>query len=510
LRLEYFVCDWYTNVNCENSESFYNLNDQIGNTMGGSSKKEMMNSARDIIMFPQQTANGKNKGGDMFSNYPSQLGSPLGINGGGPARGNLNLAQPTAGGGGNAKYPAGGPQRGANGGGGTVYVNSLGQLSTDKDSGFDPKHSFILKPDVDSNFDLDVRVPSNAFDTLKGIGNSYSFGFPGDGAPTRGSEDLSEPVDPAAFLANQQYLPPYAGGPNRQIYTYPQDAQSLGPNNIPAILPEYTGQLNQKLSAQSPKYPTAQVYGPPPPAQPAAQTRYQQPQSGNQARPQPASQNRNQQQGNQQRQQQQPQRSYQQPQQALPAQTRYPSAANSNQQANHHQQSQPVRLYQQPQSQQRQQPSFSQQPQPFRPQSQQIERRQFNVPQAGGNHNHNRNGGGGGGGGGHHHQQQQQNGNRGGGGGGNGNGGNRQSNDDYLRNFLRDKIHIHHDKVGLVELIQRLFHPASTQQRVVSADVIPSPARESYSFTYDGQGASSPHQHQHQHKHTGSCGHQGY
>lgn len=87
------------------------------------------------------------------------------------------------------------PQRGANGE--PVYVNSIGQLSTEDNAGFDPKKSFIIRPDKDSQFDQDFRIPSNSFDSIKGIGNSYSFGFPGDSTPQRGSADLSEPVDPA-------------------------------------------------------------------------------------------------------------------------------------------------------------------------------------------------------------------------------------------------------------------------------------------------------------------------
>jgi hypothetical protein len=79
-----------------------------------------------------------------------------------------------------------------------------------------------------------------------------------------------------------------------------------------------------------------------------------------------------------------------------------------------------------------------------------------------------------------------------------------------LRNFLKDKTHIHHDKMQLVELIQRLFVPASTKTRVVSADVQSSPG-ESFSFTYDDeQGTPSHSNYQSVHQHSGTCGHQGY
>lgn len=462
---EYFVCDWYMNVNCENSENFYGLNNLIGKPMETFSKKELMNSARDIIMFPKQTTNfDPSTNGDMYNNYPSEFGSSLGITSSGdsrvPSRGSLNLGQPTAGSGNfpsspyspNPLAPSGVlPTRGANGG--TVYVNSLGQLSTDEDAGFDPKRSFILRTDKDSNFDQDLRIPSNSFDTLKGIGNSYSFGIPGgNNAPSRGSADLSEPVDPSEYLNNQNdpYLTPFN---RKQLYTYPHDAQSQGLNNLQGILPEYTGQINTKLAAQSPKYQAPQVYGPA-----AIQTQSQQ--SISSSRPQ---------------QPQQPQRLYQQPHQTVKQQ----------QQQNAYKPAQPIRLYQQPQ-----------QPQPFRAQNQQpIERRQFNAaPQNNGYQTRGNLKKGNG-----NYQQQPQS-------------GNKQNNNDYLRNFLKDKTYIHHDKVQLVELIQRLFVPPHQKTRVVSADVQPS-LGESFSFSYDDdQGSPSNTQSNYQsgHQHSGTCGHHGY
>lgn len=516
--LGFFVCDWYQSVKCEESENFYNLNNQIGNNMNGYSKKELMNSAREIIMFPQQTPNYNPAMKNIYSNYPTQLGTQLGINGGGrPSGGSLNLGQSTTAVG---NYPYNPvttngvlPQRGANGG--TVYVNSLGQLSTDRDSGFDPKHSFILRPDKDSTFDQDIRIPSNSFDTLKGIGNSYSFGFPGqNNAPIRGSEDLSEPYDPAAY-GNDQYLPPHLNGQNRkQLYTYPHDAQSHGQNNIKGILPEFTGQMNTKLIAKNPKLKASQVYGPPAlHAQPASQNRFQQPNAQSPSSPRRFQQLNNQspaskfnqpqsqhvvpsQTGSQQLQTQSysPQRLYQQPHQTV--------KANAQQ---NHQQSPTVRLYQQPHNLQQQQ-SFkpvSQQPQPFRPQNQQIERRQFNVPhQSNGLQNKNSISNG--------NQPlqhpQQSNGIR------NSPNGNKQSNEDYLRSLLKEKTHIHNDKVQLVELIQRFFVPSSANARVVSADVVPSKASESYSFTYSEDEATNTKSnyqlaHSGLHQHTGTCGH---
>lgn len=597
--LEFFVCDWYRNVDCENSERFYNLNDQLGNTMGGASKNDMTDSAREIIMFPQQTP-AYSPENDIYSDYPSQLGSSLGINGG-PSRGNglsqgsSNFGQTSSsldnfpnfstsggpsdgssgsrggsggpsrgsGGSGGPSRGSGGPSGGsggsrvpgsAGGNGGTVFVNNLGQLSTDKDSiGFDPKASFFLKPEKDSEFDKD------SFDPIKGIENSYSFGFPdgSNNSPIRGSADLSEPVDPSAFPTGDEYLPP------KQLFTYPHDD----------IAPEFTGKINTELAAQSPKYEAPGIYGPAVSPQSASPNRYQQPsQSTQQNRyqdPNVQKQSQPQRPHQQLQRAQSPSSSYQQPQQPSslyqqpkqpsslyqqpqqpsslyqqpsspsnqyqqPQQSQAPSSlydqpssdSNSYQQPSsssgfqrqpsapsglyqqpsaptslyqqpqkpsvpsglyqqpqnfaQRQQSQPSGLYQQPHSSQNQQ-AF--QPQAFRPQSQQSERRQFNVP------------------------QNNQNGNS----YSNGNG---QSNQEYLHNLLKDKTHIHEDKQQLTELIQRFFVPAATQERVVSTEVFPSPAKESYSFTYEGEGASSNNNNNYQparsgnHQHTG--GHQGY
>lgn len=596
--------------------------------------KDVMNSVREMILFPQKDSKlSAAKGQGMFDNYPSDLASPLGINGGGTPgfRGSANLGLPTDGNspsggsgspssasgvnpprfgspgsssspgdsssrggtksspggssspGGNPSSPGGlsvssfgspgtssnpsglpisptslssGSKRPSGSGGpgskdGTVYVNSLGQLSTEKDSGFDPKQSFILKPDADSTFD-----------PLKGIDNSYSFGFPGESnTPSRGSEDLSEPVDPSAFGLDQ-FSSALNGQNPKQIYTYPHGAEAQNQQGLPGILPEYTGKLNTQLAAQGPSYQAPQVYGPLIPSGVASpQTAFQQPASpsgferpngqslltspSNFRNPQsqqqngfnrPSSNQGTAQQnsgtqpgngqgprfGNQQGSSQQPQKLYQQPSQQS-ARPNIGSQPQNGQETRFGTQpgggpaQQPQRLYQQPnqQSATRQnygnQPSNgqsqnfdnqqgsqhgngqpnqynsnSQQPQPFKARNQQADRRQFNLPQSNNN-------------------QQQSNvptnySNR-----------NGQSNEEYLRNLLKDKTHIHHDKSQLVELIERLFVPPPS--RVVSAEVIPSPARESYSFTYNEDSPSNLHNSYQQapsghHQHSGSCRHQ--
>lgn len=445
---EYFVCDWYMNVDCANSEQYYGLNEQIGN---GLSMNDFMNQAKEMVSFPRKLtnrngANNNNNARKQGTNRtPPSKSIQLPAN---PTRGSANLGEPT-----NANYPYSStsgngnglsPQRGTSGG--VIYVNSLGQLSTDKDSGFDERNSFILRTDKDSTFDQDFRIPSNSFDTLKGIGNSYSFGIPGS-VPMRGSEDLSEPVDPAE-LKNDRYLPPsssYVKNVPKQIYTYPNDA-----NRRPTFNPEHTGQINSKLAANSPKFQPPQVYGP-------AITGF--PGSNSEQRP---------------------------PQIAKPK--------NVAQQS-------PLKLYQAPRAPQMAQPQqfrsrAAAAPKQQQQQKQNIERRNFNAAPAQPQQ--------------HYHQQQQK--------------GrpavsqaqiqansrsspvSNQSNEGFLRHLFKDVTHIHNDKSKLVELIQRLFVSPSTNARVVSADVYPSQASESYVFTYPDDHAASENRNSQARSHPGNCG----
>lgn len=551
------------NVDCQNSENFYGLNEQIGNAMGQLSPGDLMNSAKEIMGFPGSRqpsgSNGSNSPGGSNGNNPSGLpvnpgslsGSAFNVNG--PSRGSSNLGQPTdagsrfpssgsGGGSSNSIGPNGaggssviGPNRGANGG--TVFVNSLGQLSTDDNAGFDPKESFLLKPDSDLNFNLDVRGPGS--DPIKGIGNSYSFGgFPQDGsrAPIRGSADLSEPVDPSELYNNKEnkepYLPPFDDLQKKQIYTYPHDIQSQLSNGASPILPEVTGQINTKLAAQGPKYPASQVYGPVStpnkshqggnapsqshgghsqqlrPAQQSHSHGGHVQQSGEQssAPQRPTQQAQNPQSYKQQQVSgpSQPSRQYLRPsgsqdsglkpqstpnnfqgsadhssgnQQNLygqiaspqqfsrPAQSLQQQHSASNQiprsfsQQNQYQQSkQPPQMYQ---SYSRGSQQVIAQPQGFRSNAQgqsnktpnqQAERRQFDASQQT-----------------HHGTVSQPN---------------QGSNENYLRKLFENKEYIHHDNNQLINLIQRIF-VSDAGQRVVSAEVFPSPARESYSFSYN-------------------------
>lgn len=615
------------NVDCQNSENFYGLNEQIGNAMGQLSHSDLMNSAKEIMGFPGSRQPNVFNGNSGGFNENNSAGLPVkpsasagGSTGNGPPRGSSNLGLPTdaasrfppsgsGGGSSNSIGPNGeggsainGPNQNVNGG--TVYVNSLGQLSTDDNAGFDPKESFLLKPDSDSNFNLDVRGPGP--DPIKGIGNSYSFGgFSQDGSstPIRGSADLSEPVDPSE-LYNQNidnkesYLPPFEDGQRKQIYTYPHDIQSQLSNGASPILPEVTGQINTKLAAQGPKYPASQVYGPVAsqsslpnaghqggnglsnshvgqaqqhpsghlqggngpsrshggqqqssarqPAQASHSSGGHAQQSGGQpSAPYPTSQqiqtpqNYNQHQNNvpnfqssrQPSSQQQPSRQYLQPSssqqtkpspqsahhahhasgkhQTAPQQFQRPGLPSQNQHSASNQNPRPFSHQNQHQHSQQQPKTYQsqsrgsqqvfaqphgfqphQQAQPFRAPNQQAERRQFSAPQQS-----------------HHAFGGQQN---------------QGSNESYLKKLLENREYIHHDNDRLVDLIQRIFVPKAGQ-RVVSAEVFPSPARETYTFTYnENTAASSNHntvRHPNQsgsrhqsssHQHSANCGHPGY
>ncbi len=155
---------------------------------------DIMSTARDMIDFP--LSGGSTSGSPFGSNNlgggsgtpfsggnrgGSPSGSGSGPRGGGSGGSDLSQFGPSSvpsgssgrggspSGSGSGGFVSGGPaalsgrggiipQTGANGE--PVYVNNLGQLSTDKNAGFDPKKSFILRPDKDSRLD---RIPSNFF-----------------------------------------------------------------------------------------------------------------------------------------------------------------------------------------------------------------------------------------------------------------------------------------------------------------------------------------------------------
>lgn len=231
---EFFVCDWYMNVRCKDSENFYNLNELIGKQMSVSTYKDVMKTAKEMMRYPSNINTNQNRGADFFQNQPT------------PLRGSAVkpiLLMPIA-----TFKSAALPKNynGAvtiNGGSPIVYVNSLGQLSTDKDSGFDPLKSFILRA-TDSDFE--TNAPSQSTQYVNGVDNSYIFGQGNEG-PQRGVNNLSPQIaaGEGGFRRQNQNRPQPNGrlqGPSKtylpsqaqpridgslmntkQIYTYPTE-----------------------------------------------------------------------------------------------------------------------------------------------------------------------------------------------------------------------------------------------------------------------------------------------
>jgi hypothetical protein len=218
---EYFVCDWHNHVDCSKSESLYGMN--AGKQIGGI--PEMMKMVEKMINYPMQGSNGikpvsgqglpvdNNRGTQTPSgnggfnpanpgavapssgngngigngngnvkgnnpqgidNGPSRLGNGVGSgnsngNGNRSPNGNGNLnAQPFQNGG--TSNNEGGSQPSAGLGRGEVYINKLGQLSTDPDSGFNPQTATYVKTDTNSlqssNIQPQLQKPEDRIDYL--------------------------------------------------------------------------------------------------------------------------------------------------------------------------------------------------------------------------------------------------------------------------------------------------------------------------------------------------------
>jgi hypothetical protein len=217
---EYFVCDWYMSVNCENSEKFYHLNDQIGQNMAQFSYKEIVSSARDAIMFPMTgTAQAQGKETkDIYRNYPKPLSNIIGIGeSGGVGRGGQKQKDTRQkeiqsksdfdnSSGSKLKEQSRILSQGA-APGPQVFVNSLGQLSTDSDSGFDPRYSFVIKPNSDSNFELDFPLVNHHL------------------SPTPSPSHAIKTIDipGSLFVPSSDRRKDSVRGSQKQIYTYPNN-----------------------------------------------------------------------------------------------------------------------------------------------------------------------------------------------------------------------------------------------------------------------------------------------
>lgn len=75
---KFFVCDWYKNVDCSASESFYSLNNFFGTKMGLMSENDMMTMVQGMVDYTKQpqfnNQNVNNNGGFPFTNsqFPKQ------------------------------------------------------------------------------------------------------------------------------------------------------------------------------------------------------------------------------------------------------------------------------------------------------------------------------------------------------------------------------------------------------------------------------------------------------
>ena len=274
---EFFVCDWYMNVRCEDSENFYQRNELIGKQMSTASYTDVMQMAQEMMRYPSKIDNNPNRAGDLFPNQPAPLRGqavkpvllmPIATFKSASLPKSYNGAVPV------------------NGGSPIVYVNSLGQLSTDKDSGFDPLKSFILRA-TDSDFE--TNAPSQITQFVNGVDNSYVFGQNNQG-PQRGVNNLSPQIAageggfrrPNQNRAQQQgrlqkpskqYLPAQAQ-PRldgnfmnvKQIYTYPteqmerdQRNQRNNQNRPQPIVASQQKQAPRKQALQKSQAPRNQV-----------------------------------------------------------------------------------------------------------------------------------------------------------------------------------------------------------------------------------------------------------
>ncbi|XP_055610729.1 uncharacterized protein LOC129757491 isoform X2 [Uranotaenia lowii] len=164
---KYFVCDWYMNVRCEESENFYSRNKELGKTT--TNFGEMMGAVMSMVSFPLMSsllgvgggsadreksipADGQSVPGNDATrqNFPSAGGA---VNWQGKLnqkiqqgksaavqsnfnKGNTFGAQPVK----TRGHVPVAPE--------TVYVSNLGTLSTDPESGFHPTKSRLLHSSI--------------------------------------------------------------------------------------------------------------------------------------------------------------------------------------------------------------------------------------------------------------------------------------------------------------------------------------------------------------------------
>lgn len=173
---KFFVCDWYMNVRCEESENYYGKNEELGKTTADFGK--MMGAVMSMVGFPMMSSVMTGvAGADGALNYgkPSSLNDDIlsnekngyGFNTVDFAGENLSPFNQddnrkkfipsnegaTGGGAFQSKFNKGSSYQSHTSKDVThpshqVYVSSLGTLSTDPQSGFDPVKSTFLTPHV--------------------------------------------------------------------------------------------------------------------------------------------------------------------------------------------------------------------------------------------------------------------------------------------------------------------------------------------------------------------------
>uniref|UniRef100_A0A182QHE0 Chitin-binding type-2 domain-containing protein n=1 Tax=Anopheles farauti TaxID=69004 RepID=A0A182QHE0_9DIPT len=170
----HLVCDWYMNVRCEDSESFYHVNEEIGKMAGG--RQEMMAAVMSMVTYPMRTLMETMAGvgvidvrvagvekeqdaipvppvtnavdfGALRTDLQPPFSSVISGNGRKPIRNELDRSNYVAPAAQRTKVdpvqeqvPTNVYRPKLN----DVYVSNLGTLSTDVDSGFDPQRSTLL------------------------------------------------------------------------------------------------------------------------------------------------------------------------------------------------------------------------------------------------------------------------------------------------------------------------------------------------------------------------------
>ncbi|XP_058460645.1 uncharacterized protein LOC131436143 [Malaya genurostris] len=196
---KYFVCDWYMNVRCEESENYYDKNEEVGKNTADFGK--MMGAVMSMVSYPMVSSLfaggefGSDKRANLFNDHVNHHNNAASAKGGGfkPLDARHQAQHQSIGGdrsgqqhvaktgdGFQSKFNQGttyGEQAVGNGANvpvlsQQVYVSSLGTLSTDPLSGFDPAKSTFLIPPSKSNDVVPSRLGEGG--KLSSLSQQYS------------------------------------------------------------------------------------------------------------------------------------------------------------------------------------------------------------------------------------------------------------------------------------------------------------------------------------------------